>query len=300
MFSVDELNAPLTINLALTNKCNLNCIYCYNDFPPKIEDNTIESEEIDFLLDQIIDIRIFQVILGGGEPFLNRNLKNIVDKLCKNNISTCITTNGTQFKNSDYKWLKEYIDNYSLKLQISLDSYDSTINDQIRGEGELVKKNIKRLLENNIKISIGSVLTKYNIEYIDKQIEKYFPKIKFFHFMPLMNSYKAKSIYYPSDIQIKKFSKTINSLKNKYGKELQISMFYDESKIKLINASTLRYKGCSACKTRIDVDYYLNVRACNVAYKSIIGNLKESNLKDIWVCEKAKNYRNYEYPVCIN
>ncbi|MDA8431858.1 MAG: hypothetical protein M0Z60_02720, partial [Nitrospiraceae bacterium] len=57
--------APLTVNWAVTNRCNFQCSHCYS--------RADVSEELDFdtvcgIVEKLAAAKVFSVNFGGGEP----------------------------------------------------------------------------------------------------------------------------------------------------------------------------------------------------------------------------------------
>lgn len=111
-----------TITLSLTESCNLNCVYCY--------ENNKSTKNMSFDdAKRIIDIELenpegydkLYFELFGGEPFLQFPvMKQIVeylrDKLEKVPFRILITTNGTLVHGEVQKWLLENSDIISVSL----------------------------------------------------------------------------------------------------------------------------------------------------------------------------------------
>lgn len=84
-----EFGFPTVVNIELNRRCSLRCIHCY------IGKSNLETTElgvfesmplsrVSLLLDQLKDMRVFLLALTGGEPFLNRRIRKIVDMaICK-------------------------------------------------------------------------------------------------------------------------------------------------------------------------------------------------------------------------
>ncbi|WHE06829.1 radical SAM protein [Thermoanaerobacterium thermosaccharolyticum] len=118
----------MSITLWLTNKCNMNCKYCYvgdekRDFsmPKSIIDRSIEFifENFNKYKDNINDYLI--VRFHGGEPLIEFNLiRNVIKKINSkkkdNNFKFAITTNGTILDNDIILFLKNEIHDLTVSL----------------------------------------------------------------------------------------------------------------------------------------------------------------------------------------
>lgn len=166
----------IMISDAMTFKCNMNCIYC---FESSLKEKNILSMDdrakyiSDFLKMFSDDFESVDYVFFGGEPLI---FLKYIEKMCKvlnknfNNKSLhfSITTNGTLINNHVIKLLNQY--NFE-ELRITVDGPKS-IHDNRRilksGESsfELIINNIKKICENtDSKVIINTVLDENNINY---------------------------------------------------------------------------------------------------------------------------------------
>lgn len=117
-------NSILQLTIVLTEKCNLNCVYCYEKNERL---NKISFEKVKSFLDKYLNlsnIKLFNIEFFGGEPFLEFDLlKSIYEYVIKNysnkNICFYATTNGTLVHENIQKWIIEH--SYNFKLGFSFD-----------------------------------------------------------------------------------------------------------------------------------------------------------------------------------
>lgn len=152
----------LTIQLDITNDCNLHCRHCY--LPQKCS-QSISYSEWDMILNQysvlLKKLKLEPMIMiSGGEPLISSNFKPIIENLFLrwSNIKVSILTNGTTI---DQRIIDEYKD-FQLSFQISLDGPDAERNDFYRGEGAFnaAIRGVRILNENNARVSLQSILSK--------------------------------------------------------------------------------------------------------------------------------------------
>lgn len=115
------------VTLVLTEQCNLNCIYCYeNHKSSKAMDFITAKKIIDDELKNEEEFEEITIDLFGGEPFLQFDLIQKIDDYIKNlphktNIIIFMTTNGTLVHGKIKEWLKRRHDYVICGL-----SYDGT------------------------------------------------------------------------------------------------------------------------------------------------------------------------------
>ncbi|MEO2117440.1 MAG: radical SAM protein, partial [Methanocaldococcus sp.] len=156
--------------LKITNKCNLNCIYCYaNNKNNKDMDFKTAKNAIDYLLSLDNNLKIQ---FTGGEPLLNFNLIEKIVNYCKDNYSNsniqyAIQTNATLMD----KKIAESIKELNIKVGVSIDGLE--VNDILRpyknGKPSTLDtlKGMYVLKSHNIPFGITTVVTNKNLTYLE-------------------------------------------------------------------------------------------------------------------------------------
>lgn len=92
----DKYDRPiLSFRMSITNRCNLNCLYCHHDgmLPSKDE---MTPSEIAKIAEIAKDLGVKKIRLSGGEPLLRKDIVDIVDKINQIGFKDIsLTTNGT-------------------------------------------------------------------------------------------------------------------------------------------------------------------------------------------------------------
>ena len=115
-----------TVSLIVTEKCNLSCIYCYEDNKSKSNMSFNTAKEIlDYELTNLPKVENLYIDFFGGEPFCNFELikqdYEYVMSFYDGKIRFFATTNGTLIHGDIQKWLEERKDYFSVGL-----SFDGT------------------------------------------------------------------------------------------------------------------------------------------------------------------------------
>lgn len=156
---------PVHLVLHVTNRCNYRCQHCFVDFSHKVTDITLEEiKGIAAYLDKLIWLDI-----GGGEPFLRKDLPEICSSFNAKAIS--IPTNGA-FPSAVVDITREIRKKTKAELTIcvSIDGFEES-NDYIRSKGSYLKaiETLKLLKEvEGIRVKVNTVLCGKNYnELID-------------------------------------------------------------------------------------------------------------------------------------
>lgn len=156
---------PKKIYFDITYRCNLKCKYCYIDKKDQNWYNRALKEEMSLeqiksTIDDLAVQGIELISLIGGEPFVRKDLPEIIEYIYNKNIEVNINTNGTIINSPILRILKKYKPN----LQISLDGPTPKSHDYFRGKGSFSKtvKNTNIFQKNNIPVNLNFVATKRN------------------------------------------------------------------------------------------------------------------------------------------
>ncbi len=166
----------------LTDKCNMNCKYCYEHK----KDREISFENIKNLVDNIIrydESESCVLSFYGGEPLLKFDLiKQTIEYINSQNKNKrflySMTTNGTLLNDE----IIEYIDkNDFLIVQFSIDGIKES-HDKNRvfqggnGTFDRASENAKKVIErfHNTKLVANKVITKNNLKTLDQDVRYLF------------------------------------------------------------------------------------------------------------------------------
>lgn len=130
--------------------CNLTCQHCFISCSPHNRSvPMLDHDSVQKYLQEAQDLGVKEFYFTGGEPFLNRQMTDILLTTLDYGPAT-VLTNGTVLKD---EWLQRLADKvsqspYGLEFRVSLDGYNAATNDRIRGQGVFRKaiKGIQRLL----------------------------------------------------------------------------------------------------------------------------------------------------------
>lgn len=150
--------APLVAHLGLTLACNYACSHCYSSSGQRMKDE-LTREELLALVNQLHDAGVCKLVLGGGEPFLRRELPEVVRAADRLGIDTYVHTNASVLKPGILAALR---DCPPAGLAVSLEGSDAQLNDSVRGPGTfaMTLKGLAMLRKDyppgfNISITIG-------------------------------------------------------------------------------------------------------------------------------------------------
>lgn len=274
---------PLIAQWDVNNDCNLNCKHCRvlekNKKAPQL--TLKEAKE---LLAQLYYCGITKLNLSGGEPFIRKDIFEILD-YAQRFEDIVITTNCTLLDEAKCKKLAQYP---NTRLSISLDGME-TIHDEFRGKKGTFKKVVDTLpilKQNNIKYSIRYTLSRDTIKDA-KDVLKLAAEngAQDFNTRRVILTGNASEKLLISNEEYKNIIKElIQESKNlkinfRTGDPTLIPIFPEIFGIDLKEAEEY-YAGCEAGDEIIYIDYKGNVGACSYI-PMFAENIKDKPLDEI-------------------
>ncbi|MEJ1298345.1 MAG: radical SAM protein [Candidatus Sedimenticola sp. (ex Thyasira tokunagai)] len=117
------------IHWCITGRCNLNCRHCFMESPSGRYGELPLSDMLG-LIDQFVEANVLNISLTGGEPFMRRDILDIVDALATNGIYlNQIYSNGLLITSEHLTAIKKA--GYRPTFQISFDGVSA--HDEMRG-----------------------------------------------------------------------------------------------------------------------------------------------------------------------
>jgi mycofactocin radical SAM maturase len=160
------LDAPICLTWEITYACNLECVHCLSSSGRR-DPRELTTEQAKAVLDELKELQVFYINIGGGEPMVRRDFFEIIEHSVSNGIGVKFSTNGAFIdkKNAERLAAMDYLD-----IQISIDGADAATNDPVRGPGTFdmainAMENLKAAGFGEFKISV--VVTRHNVSQLD-------------------------------------------------------------------------------------------------------------------------------------
>ncbi|ADY55208.1 Radical SAM domain protein [Syntrophobotulus glycolicus DSM 8271] len=312
---------PLSLTVSITQKCNSQCKTCniWKD-PRNAQPSTeLTLEEYDKIF-RSIGSSIIWYTLSGGEPFLRKDIAEIVSLIIKHSRPKVliIPTNGLLSKRTvreTERILKMLPANATLIVNLSLDGIGEE-HDEIRGipgnfkrflETFAALKELKKAYPHSFELGVHSVVSRFNVEnilelfdYVKNQLvpDSYICEIA-------ENREELLNVTDSITPSIHLYEKTIRPLQN----EIRESLLHHKGITSLIQAFRLKYYDyvitemrekrriipCYAGRVSAQISPWGDVWPCCIlAYQADMGNLRDFELdfNKLWYAEKAARVRN--------
>ena len=156
------------VHLHLTNRCNLECVYCFRESTPRLPVHRTADHFIDVL--RRIAPRAAKgltITFTGGEPLLFPGFESVVEASSQLGYRNLLLTNGTLIT----KERASFIATHFHEVTISLDGPNESIHAATRGAGNFkgVIRGIERLVSAGVFVRVKVTVAKGNLPYCHEQ-----------------------------------------------------------------------------------------------------------------------------------
>lgn len=287
---------PAQVQIDITNKCNLNCLYCYNK-TNSLSDKELSDDELKQVITKVInELNPLYVSFSGGEPLLRSELLiQLIQKLKEKNIGVHLNTNSLLMTKDIAKKLGELkVD----KININIDSL--TCQDKLRGGKDLLKKtfNSLEILKKYFpkeRISIACVITKLNYKNC-LEIAKFVKKegLMEIHLLDMIPCERSAMDIFLSKEEWLEFFKIYKEIKNMNVKikpnHALLFLGEFETKVKIPFCMAGRFKMVITADGKIvPCNYFKNK-------EFICGDALKDNLLELWQNSEIMNKFRYFIP----
>ncbi|MEE9558855.1 MAG: radical SAM protein [Candidatus Brocadiales bacterium] len=283
---------PVTANLAITHKCQCQCIHCSADPFKDPDREELSVEEIKTVVDGALDMGASLIIYVGGEPMLREDLYELIKHVDKSKAVVMIFTNGILLTEENVKKLKEA---GLFSLNISIDHSESLMHDEFRkvvGCYEKAFEGARRAREVGILTGISTYATHENLR--DGHLEK---------LLQIANNdgFSEVTIFdcIPSGRFLKDTSKILGPAERKA--VIALAKKYYETTPMGVNAMALINSplgvGCYGANSQFYMTAYGDINPCD--FNPInFGNVRDMSIQAIWKKMVTHPDFNRSFPSC--
>ncbi len=286
------LSAPIYVGIDLTEKCNLRCIHCRVG-TSKNKQKQLTLEEFKGIIDELSKMKIIQIILSGGEPFIHKNIYEIIFYAINSKIpDVSLVTNGTLLNDKIIKKVKKI---GLKKISLSLDGLKKN-HDKIRGKGNYQKTilAVSKLIKENFEVKISITINKINKNDLIPLGKRLFNLgVKRINVGNLMPCGRGRDIWFQTLNKKEKLAlkSQVNEINKKKKRNFILfeNSFLEEPKLDKDDRKIEFYLGCRGGRTSCAILSNGNVVACKMLPNIIAGNIKEKKFEKIW--KKDENWK---------
>jgi radical SAM protein with 4Fe4S-binding SPASM domain len=291
-----EFSAPLRVDLALTFRCQNNCVHCYAGGPH--ETSELTTEQWKEVIDLLHQIGVFILTFTGGEPTLREDLPELLLHAQNKGLVTGLITNGRKLKDRTYV---ETLEKTGLDfIQVTLESHKPKIHDLItatKGSWKETVAGIKNIIPTQIYATTNTTLSKYNASNFLETID--FLKrlgVAAFGCNSLIYSGKANAVSEEFALPLETLTELLPKVHDKANQLGLKFLWYTPTQYCRFDPVKLGLgvKSCTAAKINMCIGPNGDVYPCQSYFESL-GNIFKDNWKKIWNHPLCMSLRAREY-----
>ncbi len=268
--SVHLNSKPISASIEPANYCNLFCPHCPTG--RKLIDKTdkrLTLNDFKFYIDSLLPELMYLNLYFQGEPFLNKNLVDMVKYASDRGVFVCVSTNANALTENT---IKELSNSGIGRLIICLDgaTSESYSTYRVGGKFDRVVDAIRLSVMCGMPVEVQCLL----LSTTENEVDEIKALCKSLGVKRLV--FKKAQFY--EDFLVPKNHKFLRYKRDAYGN--------------MIPKTKLKNK-CWRLFSTIVIDVDGNVPACcfDKSGKYSFGNLKDASLKEVWLGEKAMRFR---------
>ncbi|MCW4019504.1 MAG: radical SAM protein [Candidatus Bathyarchaeota archaeon] len=289
-------SAPLRMDMALTFRCQNNCVHCYAGGPHETpEMTTAQWKEA---IDRLSNIGVFILTFTGGEPTLRDDLTELLRYAEVKGMVTGLITNGRNLKDKAYV---DALEKAGLDfVQVTLESHKPEIHDQMTASSGSWKETvtgIRNAVNSQIYVTTNSTLSKHNAaNFLDTMDFLKGLGVDAFGCNSLIYSGKANEVSQEFALTIDNLKALLPQIRDK-AQQLGLKfLWYTPTQYCQFDPvqNGLGVKSCTAALINMCVGPNGDVYPCQSYFESL-GNILKDSWSKIWNHPTAKKIRNREY-----
>ncbi len=186
-----DRRVPLSFDLELTARCNLDCRHCYINLPAgdrEVQKRELSLEEIGAIADQAVSLGAMWCLITGGEPLLRKDFTDIYLLLKRKGLLVSVFTNACLVTEEHVKLFRKYPPR---DIEVTVYGASSETYERVTrrpGSFDAFRRGLNRLLDSGVKVRLKAMALRSNLVELPEITHFCRERTKdFFRFDPLLH-----------------------------------------------------------------------------------------------------------------
>ncbi len=293
------IRTPRSVDLDITNRCNLRCRYCYHFSGPGDVDQDLPKSEWLRFFEELNRCAVMNVTLAGGEPFFREDLKEMIEGIVDNRMRFSILSNGTLITDEMAAFLSS--SGRCEGVQVSIDGSKPETHDACRGKGNFKRAiaGIRCLRKHNLPVQVRVTIHRHNVSDLEAIAMLLLEEIGLAGFSTNAASYMGLCRQNVEQVGLSTEDRTLAMetllrLNSKYDNRIsaqagplaeavrwtEMELARQKGKKRISTGGFLTACGCVMNKIAVRADGV--IVPCTMLSHMEIGQINRDDLKDIW------------------
>lgn len=165
--SLKVMHTPRSVDIEITSRCNLRCRYCYYYDNPAVEYHDLSTAAWLQFFDELGSCAVMDITLQGGEPFIRKDLPQLIEGICSNRMRFSILSNGTLIDDAIAALIADT--GRCDSVQVSVDGSGPETHDACRGEGSFAAaiQGIHTLQRHDVPVAVRVTIHRHNVHDLE-------------------------------------------------------------------------------------------------------------------------------------
>ena len=161
------MRTPRNMDLEITSRCNLRCRYCYYFDNAEVDYHDLPTDEWLKFFDELGQCAVMDVTIQGGEPFIRKDLPELLKGIIRNGMRYSILSNGGLIDDDIAAFIAET--GRCNHVQVSVDGSCPETHDACRGKGsfEGAIRGIRTLQRHGVPIAVRVTIHRQNVHDLE-------------------------------------------------------------------------------------------------------------------------------------
>jgi radical SAM protein with 4Fe4S-binding SPASM domain len=289
-----RLSVPVEIAWLVTQRCPYDCLYCCIETLPATRHAAGEMDTAESLafLEDCAATGVQSVILHGGEPFLRRDLPELIAFMLNHGIHVRASTKLRLAESTVERLAAAGLE----ELQVSIDSPVPETADALVGRPHYLDRafhNLETLRRHGIRVRTNTVVTGRNVRQIPDLVREVAARgVRRVTLSGYLRSFhKHEDSHFADRRDLLAMAAEVRRIEAETeGLKVEMCPLESQRERSLCQAG---YASCSGGKTGVVVGPAGEVSFCDrlLAFpQAIVGNVRESSLREIWNGERLRAF----------
>lgn len=158
---------PRSLDVEITSRCNLRCRYCYYFDNAGVDYHDLPTSAWLRFFEECGDARVMDLTIAGGEPFMRKDLRALLDGVVRNRMRFSLLSNGGLVTDEMAGYLAAT--GRCNAVQVSIDGSCAEVHETLRGPTSFARAvaGLRTLQRNGVPVDVRVTIHRHNVHDLE-------------------------------------------------------------------------------------------------------------------------------------